>query len=451
MKFLPFLLILALNSFAGTYYSDYATGNDASPGTQVAPWKRLPGMTGFTGKYSPANGDILLCKVGTTWPAICFPMTIVAGNATYGPWGTGKYIFDGEYKAARIITFNGCSNLVFDSLEGKHILAPTNYGYGILDGGFVSNILIKNCYLHGWRTSAKTDDAHGGAILTYSNPATGMDSVVIDNTEIENSENENNGVCVRSVGTIRNHSYIHDNSSGVLFCLVFQDSELAHINGLPFDGIYHANGIYMDPGATNLGSNGYIGRSFLHDVANGANLAYPNLRAGTTIVIEDSVLYGTMSAQLAIEAEPFQYQKEGPGNLTVRNCTIVNYAPDAPAVHIVDRSGAGQKINNLVLQNLRVIGSGTARVTDASITTCNSIVTTGNIVMTVADATAAGFTLANKYLPAGSVAVPPPVIVPSVVVPPVVVPPTNAKITLNIVTSNGIQIGTMTIDKLLLP
>lgn len=34
---------------------------------------------------------------------------------------------------------------------------------------------------------------------------------------------------------------------------------------------------------------------------------------------------------------------------------------------------------------------------------------------------------------------------------PIVVPPTNAKVTFDIVTSNGVKVGTMTLDKLLLP
>lgn len=42
-------------------------------------------------------------------------------------------------------------------------------------------------------------------------------------------------------------------------------------------------------------------------------------------------------------------------------------------------------------------------------------------------------------------------VLPPVITPPIVTPPTNAKVTLDIVTSNGIKIGTMTFDKSLLP
>lgn len=102
-----------------------------------------------------------------------------------------------------------------------------------------------------------------------------------------------------------------------------------------------------------------------------------------------------------------------------------------------------------VTDNLMV--NGTTTVSSSGNTT--SIIK-NNTAMTAAQATAyfkkyAPYGADNDYSPFFSVT--PPVVVPPIVVPPVVTPPTNAKITLDVITSNGVKIGTMTFDKSLIP
>ncbi len=57
--FLLTYLISAITCFATTYYVDYVSGGDSNSGTSInAPWKRCPGMVGFSGSPSSLSpGD----------------------------------------------------------------------------------------------------------------------------------------------------------------------------------------------------------------------------------------------------------------------------------------------------------------------------------------------------------------------------------------------------------
>lgn len=398
-----------------TYYIDYAAGSDAAAGTsKAAAWKRHPYMVGFSGSYSHSAGDRFIFKGGATWPAACLPLTMTAGGSSSGndyygydaTWFSGaawvRPILDGEYSKSMVIELGGGRSYVtIEQLELKRILAPTNYGYGIIAGGGGGNILIKGCYIHGWRTSASTDEAHGGVIFGWADPT--VDTIVIDSTEIENSENlavQQNGVCVRMVGVIRNGSRIHDNSSGVLYCLDFDGSYLYNITGTPFDLVpdpnaaYHTNGVYLDP--TTLGkSYGTIRNSYFHDVSGGANMAYPNPRGGATVSVYNNVFWGVMSDQMAISIEPFQYVGEGQGTCLVFNNTIFNYDPVKVGVHVVYRA---EKLGRVVIFNNHVINA--AAVTDAAASNTVDISTGTNLAQTTATATSQGYVLGNLFAPA---------------------------------------------------
>lgn len=412
MKFrhLLFLALAASQGFCATYYIDFAGGSDSNDGlSRSTPWKRHPYMKGSATRYTHANGDRFVFKGGVTWDSSCFPLVVAAGGSAqagsdyYGTdttWFSGsawsRPVWDGAYAVDLIVNIGSTQYVTFEQLVMRRVASASNWGFGIIAGGGAGNLLIKGCHLYGWRTSNSRDDAHGGVIMAWNAPT--VDTIVIDSTEIENSENapRYGGVCVRTVGTIRNGSRIHHNSSGVLFCLDFDGSQLYEITGASFDLAYHTNGIYLDP--TTLGkTEGFIRNSLIRDVSAGANMAYPNVRGGARVYVYNCVLYGKQSDQLPIQIEPYQYGTEGPGDCYVFNCTVVNYKPSSPAVRVVNR-GIQQKIRTLVLQNIHVIGEG-AVVTDASSATVTNLTSGNHVVQSNADATAAGYTLANLYAP----------------------------------------------------
>ena len=131
-----------------TFYVDYESGSESNSGTsETAPWKRAPGMHGFTASYSHKPGDHFIFKGGVTWPNAAFPDRIessgAAGNSDYygvsDSWHTGASytapIFNAEDK--EITNAGSGDNFFMDfhderyiTVEGIHFKgwAATNLG-----------------------------------------------------------------------------------------------------------------------------------------------------------------------------------------------------------------------------------------------------------------------------------------------------------------------------------
>jgi len=170
-------------AFAATYYIDYVSGKDANKGTSMLmPWKRCPGMKGFTGHYSHSAGDKFIFKGGVTWLWTSgdhlFPLTLVAGGSagnvdtyTSDPtWYVGGSftlpILDGGQQAeGSTVTLGISSTLItdytnkvgyikIDSLQLQNIGYPLSATGGDGSGTLIrlmgsgSNIEISNCILY---------------------------------------------------------------------------------------------------------------------------------------------------------------------------------------------------------------------------------------------------------------------------------------------------------------
>jgi hypothetical protein len=259
------------------------------------------------------------------------------------------------------------------------------------------DITITNCYIHGWTTSASNDGAHGGVIFYNSSDLT----IVIDSCEIENTDGgENNGVCVRDVGTIR-RSFIHDNSSAILFTLDCNSNHIKNVAYIAntFDGVYHENGCYLDPQA--LGTNwSAIRNSWFENCANGANSAYLNGRRANTWCY-NNLFTGVSSAQQPIEIDPYDYGSGGTsGNYYLMNNTD-GTTTSAVLINVVSRGGSPQPAlvfgaNNLVIGTGKSVSGGGPEA---------SLVIISNLVQTSAAAAAAGATLATLYAPTNGPAI----------------------------------------------
>ncbi len=390
------------------FYIDYATGSNANNGTSKStPWKLAPGMVGFTGSYTHQAGDKFIFKGGVTWPAAALPLTVAYSGSSdtvrdyYGvdqTWYTGtswvKPVFDGNYLVSSIFSLGSLSYITIDGLELSHVSTGSIDGTGLISGGSPSYITISNCYLHGWKTTASSDGAHGGVIFTST--ASNQSTDLIDNCEISNAENSSrwNGVMVRAVGSIKN-SILHDNSSAVLFTLDYDHNTMYNIsnpNG-GFDPNYHTNGVYLD--AMTMGANvGYIRNSIFHDVNYGANMAYLNGR-GATLYAYNNIFYGQISSQGAIEIDPYDYgANQTSGVYKIFNNTAYILS-NTPLVHVVNRAGSPQP-SSIVIENNHVIG--TSVYTDdngpsAGYTRKN------NLVQTLSVASGQGYTQASLWIP----------------------------------------------------
>lgn len=400
-----------------TYYIDHTSGNDASAGTStVTAWKRHPYMTGWTGSYSHAAGDLFIFKGGETWPKECFPMVVAAGGSsgagydrytTDAAWYTGgswtRPCFDNEYFETSSATVRlNASYIEISNLELKRYNSSVPAGgSGLMYANGRDYILLSNLYVHGWRTTALTDDAHGG--LMFYKAAGLTASVVLENSIIENSENSvvgvQNGVAIRQIKTIRN-CVIHDVSSAVLFTADIHDNVLYNI-GYPtennrFDPAYHTNCIYLDQG----GSVEYRAyNNLIYDISVGSGGIYPVPESGSTHYVYNNVIYGELGQQYCVQVDPDHDASgtgAGVGNVYVYNNTFVIENNNYPAVRAVVRTN--KRILSLTNKNNHVIGTGVS-VTNASGTTVVTIITSDNLTQTLVEANAEGYEEALLFVP----------------------------------------------------
>jgi hypothetical protein len=178
-------------SQAATYYIDYNGGNDSNSGTsKSAPWKHCPAMEPFSGSYTHQDGDRFIFKGGVTWPRAAVPLYITVGGAAgnHDYYGVDKTWFAGASWTRPVFTSNGLpfvnfpfdthrenmiriygSNSQYVTIDNLHITgwAVTNqyrnntdgYGINVYSSG---NVLVTNCYIGNWTPAAPQD---GGGCL----------------------------------------------------------------------------------------------------------------------------------------------------------------------------------------------------------------------------------------------------------------------------------------------
>ena len=236
LKIILFIILFySSTAYAATYYIDYNSGLDSNNGTSTAtPWKRSPGMVGFSGSYSHTAGDIFVFKGGVTWPVASLPLYIGYSGATENPdiymggqqcgfigsaaavkcngttpcgsnasascnggaaWGSGYPVFDGGAVDGMMVIKDNAqtrSYLIFDGIKIVNVGYIDGSGQGISFYGGGTSLETKNCYL----------DTNGVNAWSYTVPSTGMtpraiyfhDNAVINSgrTNFDGGTNDNN-------------------------------------------------------------------------------------------------------------------------------------------------------------------------------------------------------------------------------------------------------------------
>lgn len=416
---LSFLLVA--NCSATTYYIDFASGSDSNNGTsKTTPWKHQPYMQGRMGGYTHAAGDQFIFKGGVTWDRTCYPVTISSGgnsgkNDYYGvdtSWYVGgswsRPIFNGSYADSSGKTnffFVGTTNYItFDNLEMTQLMGDSDF-VAMISGGYdVDNIVIQNCYFHGWRCNVSTDSQHGA--VAFNQGTSTITSVVMQNCVVENSENRGtgtqNGQGARQVQTIRGCIF-HDLSSGVDFTADYNGNTMYNISypsgNVGFDQVtFHFNGVYLDAGGTSSGVS-YIRNSIFHDISGGANTIYLNPHQQTQIAY-NNLIYGVQSGQLPIEIDTYNYGSGNGGTVYCFNNTIVASNDNDAAIHQVALGPSRPVLDLLVAINNQIIYPTGGRLTDAiQGVTVTTLTASNNILQTAVLANSQGYTLANLYQP----------------------------------------------------
>lgn len=404
---------------ARTFYFDFVGGSDSNTSTQAqsktTPWKRHPYMTGFTGSYSHTAGDRFIFKGATTWTGACFPLTPTtggssgAGNDYYGvdsTWFAGaswsQPVFDLQYATnVGIHEGSGIGFITIDDLELCHSLTTVEGTNGLITVDTPNNSLISNCYLHGWKTTLTTDEAHGGLIC---GAGFGTNNV-IENCEIENSELSGvkpNGIALRYGGIVRN-CLIHDVSSAVLFTQTFHDNTLYNVAypltgasaNVGFDTGYHSNVIYID--GAGPGNSSFVYDNTVYNCAGGAGFFYPNPHGGQFQYVYNNRAWGNFGVNGMVLIDTYNYGSGVGGNAFVMNNTFV--FDNNNAIRIVGLDSIHPILDSLVQSNNHLIGSsvGISNATQGSNVT--TLTTATNLPMSAATATTQGYVLGNNYAP----------------------------------------------------
>jgi hypothetical protein len=168
------LLGVAKSSWAGTFYIDYATGDDARSALQAqnknTPWATAPGMLtkgGVTrGAYVHTAADQFIFRGGVTWPASTLPLTISASGISghvdsytvdqtwYSGDSWSKPILDAEGalgNSANIIIAYNRSYILINGLQIQNIgnAGPGKDGSGTAIAFFGGgHIEISNCSIY---------------------------------------------------------------------------------------------------------------------------------------------------------------------------------------------------------------------------------------------------------------------------------------------------------------
>jgi hypothetical protein len=376
MRALFLCILFAASSVLGavrTFYIDYGASNDSANGTTTStPWKRCPGMTGFSGTYTHQNGDRFIFKGGVTWPALT--VTPASGGAVATPdyygvdfaYYTGaswtRPIFNGGGGTSQGFFLNEKNNITIDNIEF------TAYGQtsGMIECvyGTINGITIANCYFHNW---SGTDN--GNCINGYGNTPNSVG--VITNCVFDGSPNGTHSM--RAVyhwtGAIRNCTVSNmpnaflPNSGEVSGCdigPITTSNNGVHENVIEFLG----------------GGECYMFNNVIHDSITGCILG---VDSSDTFYVYNNLFYNVNSAMGAIEFDGSVNGTGGGGRFYVYNNTI----------HCTGGLG------------IRLLGSVTSsdvrnnHFIDAS----TDVDTSYNLSQTVAAASAGGYTVGNLFRP----------------------------------------------------
>jgi hypothetical protein len=146
---LGFILLISSIIWGNTYYIDYAGGADANSGTSASsPWKRCPGMAGFSAAYTHSAGDVFIFKGGVVWPSAAMPFAIANSGAagkidsytTDHSWYSGSAwaqpTFDGQLFGQTLFSATGISSIRINDL--RFINAGLSAANGIIGIRFLN-------------------------------------------------------------------------------------------------------------------------------------------------------------------------------------------------------------------------------------------------------------------------------------------------------------------------
>jgi hypothetical protein len=404
-----FILFSYGNLFAATYYIDYFSGNDNANGiSKLTPWKRCPGMLGFNGSYSHSKGDRFIFKGGVTWPSVALPLKIVySGESDVNPdyygvdvtWYTGgawsRPIFDAEYSnslgkdvSTCPINISSQNYINLDNIEVKRLKLQNEYAVALIMMYNAQNIVITKCYVHDWSTGTAKDGNRGGIMGASSD-------VYVRYCTVSNTENPTVSTAIARVTEVSNCLIFDVSSSIDQASLVYNN--VIHDIYKSFDPAWHENTIW-------LWGNGRAYNNHIYNVHGAGTMMYVvpcwGGASGSSTYVYNNIIDMSMGAGVpAMEVDPSGGSANCASVYFYNNTIITN----GVAIRSVAR---GFPILNFYAKNNHVITTQSESTAfcygTANCGTATTYSKSNNLLQTPAQASAQGYTSANKYAPSNA-------------------------------------------------
>ena len=400
------LLCCTGTAWAATYYIDYNATDDSANGTaKGTPWKRQPYMQGFGGSYSHSAGDKFIFKGGVTWPAACFAYgtapagPIISDGGTSGnsdyygvdkTWYTGaawsRPIFSNSGTSSNAFFWIMANNITFDNIEftGTHwTTSGTQVFFLYLTSS--TDILIENCYFHGWSHSVGAEDDLDILRSVFN---TDVSTQVVNKCVFDGTDSTNGGDSGRAWygGGVMTNCTIKNMPNGFLA----SSSTTATAQGNNIGPITESFGGSHANAIQDVGVRGtfYIIGNYIHDVIVGEVMFVGGFN--NTIYIYNNVVWNTaVGGPPPIEIE---LRDDAVAAVYIMNNVLDGSHGNAPCI-VFDMTTVAVPI--FVNQNNQFIGKG-IRNSPLSIANLSE---SNNLFQSPAEATAAGYTAANLYKP----------------------------------------------------
>jgi hypothetical protein len=422
---LALCFLFAKSAEGATYYIDFAGGSDSNNGTSKStPWKRNPFMASFTGSYTHQAGDRFIFKGGVTWDKTCFGPSgrynITAGgtasaiNTFHKPsdytgndyHGVDKTWFTGSSWTRPIFDIGGSSQpnggpitinanwVTFDNIEitNQYITAALSSQYGIATIGLpnsATGVLIQNCYFHNWSHDTFANGTDDGLTIIFCLGAVSSTAVgcLVDSCTFDGRpKGADSGCCIHNLMQATN-CVMGNCSNGWLggsensqFPAWIDHCTIGPINP-SFNPGTHENswettGVTYSPGH-------FFTNNIVFNPTGVSSLIGP--QPGPYYIWNNIFYNETAGPPIGLD---------GRGGRSDQTCYVFNNTFVGDANPVADNSKPNW--GTLIAKNNHFIGANLSK------SNINNLTSSNNLVQTVAQAAAAGYTQANLYKPTSS-------------------------------------------------